>query len=94
MFTRLFGPSLFLMILDLFLDNPDDLMNMREIARRLDRNPGSIIRVLPRLLEQEYLLFDEVGKNRKVYKLNKENSMVIEFNRFRSALSGLSEYEV
>ena len=39
MLTRLFGPSLFLMVLDLFLDNPDDLMNLREIARRLERNP-------------------------------------------------------
>lgn len=93
MFTGLFGPSLFLMILDLFLDNPDDMMNLREISRRLERNPGSIIRVLPKLVDQEYVVFDEIGKNRRVYRLNKDNPYIIEFQTLRERLAQTLEDE-
>ena len=87
MFARLFGSSLFLIILDLFLDNPEDIMNLNEIARRVDRNPGSIIRVLPQLLEMNYIVSEEVSKSRKVYRLNKKDPIVKEFIAFRKTVS-------
>ena len=70
------GPSIFLMILDLFLENPDDLMNMREISRRLDKNPGSVSPVIPKLLEKGYLTGTKVGKVSVAYGLDTSNETV------------------
>jgi uncharacterized membrane protein len=34
--NKLLGPSIFLLILDLFLEQPDQMMNLREIARQVN----------------------------------------------------------
>jgi len=57
--NELFGPSIRLLVLDLFLENPDRLMNLREVARLLGKNPGSVSRVLPRLVEDGLLDLQE-----------------------------------
>jgi DNA-binding IclR family transcriptional regulator len=75
-FNELFGPSIYLLTLDLFLQHPDELMNLREIARRIDRNPGSVSRVLPRLVEKEYVTPTRIGVKIVAYKLNKANTIV------------------
>ena len=76
MLNELFGPSIHLLILDLFLENPGDLMNLREVARRIEKNPGSISRVIPLLVENGVLEQVRVGENRHVYRLNSDNKIV------------------
>lgn len=73
---ELLGPSKKLKVLDLFLQNPEDLMNLREIARRLDKNPGSITSVLPALVDRNYITHTKVGTKIVAYKLNNENKTV------------------
>ncbi len=83
MFNKLFGPSINLLILDMFLANPDKYMNVREVARMVDKNPGSISRVLPQLVEQGLLKQVKVGKNIYAYHLNSGSrtvALLVEFN--------------
>jgi hypothetical protein len=82
-FNELFGPSNFLLVLDLFLQHPGEIMNMREVARKLNKNPGSISKVLPRLIIKNYVNPIKVGEKTTVYKLNQENEVIqvlLEFN--------------
>jgi len=84
LFNELFGPSIFLLVLDLFLENPDELLNIREIARRVNKNPGSISRVMPLLLERGFVKQIKIGKAVRAYRLNVESELVqvlIEFQR-------------
>ena len=76
MFNELFGPSIRLLVLDLFLENPESLMNLREIARRVNKNPGSVSRVMPRLVKEGFLKQHKVGKVIYAYSLNTENELV------------------
>ncbi|RLI03808.1 hypothetical protein DRO38_02325 [Candidatus Bathyarchaeota archaeon] len=76
MFNELFGPSIRLLVLDLFLENPGSLMNLREIARRVNKNPGSVSRVIPRLVKEGFLKQHKVGKVIYAYSLNTENELV------------------
>ena len=83
MMNSIFGPSIHLLILDMFLNYPGELMNLREIARRIKKNPGSISRVMPILVENGFLDQIKVGKKMFIYKLKEENDVVkliIEFN--------------
>ena len=72
----LFGPSTCLAVIDLFLQNPEEFMNLREIARRLNKNPGSITHVLPILLEKNYINSTRIGIKVVAYHLNKDNHIV------------------
>lgn len=76
MLNEIFGPSIHLLVLDLFLENSLVQMNLREIARRVDKNPGSIHRILPRLVEQGLLYQEKVGKVTSVYRLNSQSKLV------------------
>lgn len=76
MINKIFGPSIHLLVLDMFLENQDGMMNLREIARVVDKNPGSISRVLPILVEKGFLEQIRVGKNMHIYRLNKDNEIV------------------
>ena len=91
MLNKLFGTSIYLLVLDLFLDNPEKFMNLREIARRVDKNPGSISRVIPRLLEEELIKRVEVGKVMYAYHLNGEDDLVQLLIDFRKRLDKLYE---
>ena len=73
---QLLGPSKYLKVLDLFLENPNDLMNLREIARRLNKNPGSITMVLPVLVDKNYLTRTNIGTKIVAYQLNQENQTI------------------
>ena len=73
---QLLGPSKYLKVLDLFLENPNELMNLREIARRLNKNPGSITPVLPVLVNKNYLTRTNIGTKVIAYKLNQENQTI------------------
>jgi len=70
---ELLGPSKKLQVLDLFLQNPEEFMNLREIARRLDKNPGSITTVLPLLVDRNYITHTKIGTKVIAYKLNYDN---------------------
>ena len=73
---ELLGPSKYLAVLDLFLQNPEELMNLREIARRIKKNPGSIIHILPILVDRKYISLTRVGSKVVAYKLNRDNHIV------------------
>lgn len=72
----LLGPSIILEVLDLMLDSPEELFNIREIARRTGRSPGAISRTMPLLLKRGLVKKYRVGRMMVVYGLNKENVLV------------------
>ncbi|UCC28323.1 MAG: helix-turn-helix domain-containing protein [Candidatus Bathyarchaeota archaeon] len=74
--SELLGPSIFLLVLDLFLEYPDQWMNLREVARRVGKNPGSISRVVCVLLERGLITHCKVGKVSVVYQLNHNDEKV------------------
>lgn len=82
----LLGPSIFLLVLDMFIDNPDQYMNLREIARRVDKNPGSISPIMPELLARGMVTGCKVGKVSVVYQLNVENPQVAALMELRRKL--------
>ena len=73
---ELLGPSTKLQVLDLFFHNPEELLNLREIARRLDKNPGSIAPVLPLLVDRNYITHTKIGTKVIAYKLNNDNKTI------------------
>jgi DNA-binding IclR family transcriptional regulator len=73
---QLLGPSKILKTLDLFLQNPEELMNLREIARRLDKNPGTVTQVLPVLVDKNYITHTKIGTKIVAYKLNSDNKTI------------------
>lgn len=72
----LFGPSKYLIVLDLFLQNPEDFMNLREVARRIKNNPASVMKVLPILVDRNYISHTRIGAKVVAYRLNKDNRIV------------------
>lgn len=72
----LLGPSKYLIVLDLFLQNPEEFMNLREIARRIGKNPASVMKVLPSLVNRKYITRTRIGAKVVAYKLNKDNRIV------------------
>ncbi len=74
--NNLLGPSIYIQILDLFLENPDSLLNLTERSRRINKNPGSVYPILPRLVEKGFLIKRKVGKVSFVYSLNEDAEIV------------------
>jgi DNA-binding MarR family transcriptional regulator len=86
-FNTMFGPSIFLLVLDLFLQNPEEYMNLREISRRVNKKPGSVSRALPRLVNRNYLTATRIGAKIVAYKLNKEEKIIQHLLQFQEKLS-------
>ncbi len=84
--NSLLGPSIFLLVLDLFLECPCQWMNLREIGRRINKNPGSVSTVIKTLLEREFVTDCKVGKVSVVYQLNYENEKVQALMALRNTL--------
>jgi len=84
--NELLGPSIFLLVLDMLIENPDQWMNLREIARRVNKNPGSISPVMPTLLERGFITDCKVGKVSVVYRLNSTNKKVQALMALRNTL--------
>jgi predicted transcriptional regulator len=84
--NELLGPSIPILVLDLFLEYPNQWMNLREIARRVNKSPGSVSRVINKLLERELVLDCKVGKVSVVYQLNYNNEKVQALMTLRKAL--------
>ncbi len=84
--NELLGPSIFLLVLDMLLEYPRQWMNLREIARRVDKNPGSISPVMPTLLERGLVTGCKVGKVSVVYQINESNKIVQFLNEFRNKI--------
>ena len=84
--NELLGPSIFLLVLDMLLEYPRQWMNLREIARRVDKNPGSISPVMPTLLEKGLVTGCKVGKVSVVYQINESNKIVQFLNEFRNKI--------
>jgi DNA-binding MarR family transcriptional regulator len=83
---ELLGPSIFILVLDLFLECPCQWMNLREIARRINKSPGSVSRAIKRLVERELVTDCKVGKVSVVYQLNESNEKVQALMTFRKTL--------
>ena len=88
--NKLLGPSIYLLILDLFLEYPCQWMNLREIARRVDKNPGSISPVISKLLERKIITDCKVGKVSVVYQLNNDNEKAQALMTLRETLKKTS----
>lgn len=82
----LLGPSIMLLVLDMLIDNPNQWMNLREIARRIDKNPGSVSPVMPELLKRGLVTGCKVGKVSIVYQLNRGNPQVEALIEFKKTL--------
>ena len=76
MLNKIFGPSLYLLVLDKFLEHPDSLMNLRKVAHEVGKNPGSVIRIMPLLVSKGFLKQNRVGKKMLVYQINKESELI------------------
>ena len=84
--NELLGPSIFLLVLDMFLEYPCQWMNLREIARRVNKNPGSISPVIRGFVEKGLVTDCKVGKVSVVYQLNCDNEKVRALMTFRNTL--------
>jgi len=82
----LLGPSIFLLILDMFLDNPNQWMNLREISRRVEKNPGSTSPVVPKLVARGLLEACKIGKVSVAYRLNLASDSVQALMTLRNSL--------
>jgi len=89
--NELLGPSIFLLALDMFLDNPRQWMNLREVARRIDKNPGSVSPVIPSLVEKGLVESCKVGKVSVVYRLNHRSEKVQALMTLKNTLSEAGE---
>jgi DNA-binding transcriptional ArsR family regulator len=85
------GPSIFLLVLDMFLEYPCQWMNLREIARRVNKNPGSISPVMKTLRGRNLVTDCKVGKVSVVYQLNYENEKVRALMTLRKTLKKTSK---
>jgi DNA-binding transcriptional ArsR family regulator len=89
--NELLGPSIYILVLDLFLEYPCQWMNLSEIARRVDKSPGSVSRVIEKLLRRELVMDCKVGKISVVYQLNYNNEKVQALMTLRKALKKKSQ---
>jgi hypothetical protein len=85
-FNGLFGLSIYLLVLDAFLDAPEDLMNLREVARRVEKTPGSVRRALPLLINRALIASKRVGAKVVAYQLNTANDVVATLQAFHGEL--------
>ena len=88
--NELLGSSIFLLVLDMFLEYPCQWMNLREIARRVNKNPGSVSPVMKTLLMRGLVLDCKVGKVSVVYQLNCDNEKVRALMALRNTLKKTS----
>ncbi len=72
------------------MENPDTLLNLREIARRIDKNPGSVTRTIPTLVGMNLVTQDKIGKVTHVYSLNTDNDLVKLLLEFYGKLTSLN----
>ena len=84
--NELLGPSNYLLVLEMFLENPGQWMNLREIARRVNKNAGSISHVVKNLLKRGLIIDCKVGLVSAVYQLNCDNEKVQALLNLRNAL--------
>ena len=76
MLECIFTSSPYLMVLELLLENPETYMNLREIAKKVNKNPGTIARVVRKLLEKNIVDELRIGERTRAFKLNKKNEKV------------------
>jgi DNA-binding MarR family transcriptional regulator len=91
---KLFGPSIYLLVLDMFIENPDKMINLREISRLVNKNPGSVTRVISKLVKNGFLKQVKIGKVSYVYSLNIENEKVELLIEFYKKLKEIEEKEL
>lgn len=89
--NELLGPSIHILVLDLFLEEPCQWMNLREIARRVGKSPGSISRAMKKLLEKGLVTDCKVGKVSVVYQLNESNERAQALMTLRNTLKKESQ---
>lgn len=88
--NELLGPSILMLVVDMFLEYPRQWMNLREVARRVSKNPGSISPVMPTLLKRGIVTGCKVGKVSVVYQLNYDNEKVKVLMAMRKRLKSVS----
>ncbi|MDH5451414.1 MAG: winged helix-turn-helix domain-containing protein [Candidatus Bathyarchaeota archaeon] len=72
--------------MDLLLECPHQWMNLREIARQVDKSPGSVSRAMKELVERRLVTDCKVGKVTVVYQLNERNEKVQALMTLRNML--------
>jgi predicted transcriptional regulator len=75
----------------MFLENPEKIMNLREISRMINKNPGSVSRVISKLVKNGFLKQTKIGKVTYVYSLNIENEKVKLIIEFYNKLKKIEE---
>ena len=75
-------------ILQIFFQNPDKRLYIREISKILDKEPGHFQRILNNLVE-EGILIDEREANLRYFKLNKEYPLYSELKIIISKTLGI-----
>ena len=81
------GPSIYIQILELFLKNPDAVLNLTEISKQIKKNPGSVYPILPKLVERRLLKTRTLGKATTLYSLNMDLEIVKEFIKFQNIIT-------
>ena len=72
--TRIFGNGVRVKVLEFFLENPDVLIYLTNIAQILSVSHTSVSRVISPLLGQGIIEETRLGGRIRVFKLNKKNS--------------------
>ena len=72
--TRIFGNGVRIKVLEFFLENPDVLIYLTNIAQILDVSHTSVSRVISPLIGLGIIEETRLGGRIRVFKLNKKNS--------------------
>lgn len=75
-------------LLQLFFQDPEKRLYVREISKILNKEPGHFQRALNNLVEEE-ILIDEKEANLRYFKLNKEHPLYFELKKIVSKTLGI-----
>ncbi|RLE66056.1 MAG: hypothetical protein DRJ38_02585 [Thermoprotei archaeon] len=83
---RVFVKTLYMEVLETFLENPSTVMSISEISRKLNKNVGSIFRIIPELKKRNIVEELQVSPKRYAYRLNLDDPMVVRLYEFYISL--------
>ena len=75
------GESNNIRMLNFFLENPFDSYNKSQIAKYSEISRNSVYKYLPEFIEKGYILQEKDGEI-EVFRLNRENSIIVLINQF------------
>ncbi|MCD6457744.1 MAG: hypothetical protein J7K82_02730 [Thermoproteales archaeon] len=87
--NKIFADSLYLAVLETFLENPTEAMSITNISRRINKNVGSVFRIIPELKKRNLVKELKVSPKRYAYKLNTNEPVVAKLLDFYNSLKSL-----